>query len=494
MSTSQTFIRRLFRKGISWRVFVVLAVLLVAGSVAFQSARAPEAQAAGSSPIAFKGYAWSSNIGWISFSSLNCDADGDNKADSGAPAGCPTPGTAIPTYGVTDTGGTLSGYAWANPQDQAAGSNNIGWISFNSSDLTGCPSGVCVAKVDTTTGAVTGWARALSASGGWDGWISLSGVATDGSTYGVTDNGGVLSGWAWGGDVVGWISFNSSNPNAGGGPPYCVSSTGSCGVLPTATLSLSSPPSVTSSKNIPSGSSATLYWSSTNATACTATGGWSGPELTAGSQTITNITSDQTFTLTCTGPGGTSAPTSVTVNVSATSCLLPWGGTISNGSFVTAYSVPSVTAPATCSPPSIKQTRTCTNGVLSGTYQNQSCTVIIPPPPTITSGTLTAIPIMVPRGTAINATFNWSLSGVTSLTSSDACTIQQQEGSTISTIGTTLTGTSASVSIPITGSITTPITLNHQALYNIECGHGHSSVTIPGANTLINLIPQYSGF
>lgn len=55
----------------------------------------------------------------------------------------------------------------------------------------------------------------------------------------------------------------------------------------------------------------------------------------------------------------------------AAPCNLPWGGTIASGSNVTAYSSSSVSCGSTCS----SQTRTCTNGTLSGTYTKQSCSV-----------------------------------------------------------------------------------------------------------------------
>jgi hypothetical protein len=75
----------------------------------------------------------------------------------------------------------------------------------------GCPSGSCSPQVDKTTGLITGWARALApnASGvsGWDGWINLSGSAADSSTYGVTFSGKNASGYAWGDNVVGWLSW-----------------------------------------------------------------------------------------------------------------------------------------------------------------------------------------------------------------------------------------------------------------------------------------------
>jgi hypothetical protein len=52
-------------------------------------------------------------------------------------------------------------------------------------------------------------------------------------------------------------------------------------------------------------------------------------------------------------------------------CNLPWGGTIASGQSVTAYLTSSVSYGSTCS----SQTRTCTNGVLSGTYTYSNCTV-----------------------------------------------------------------------------------------------------------------------
>jgi len=148
------------------------------------------------------GWAWSANIGWISFNSAN-DHD---------PA---TPGrqTASINYGVTaDATGNLSGYAW---------SPNIGWINFNR--VSGCPATTanpdCAPVINKSSWQLRGWAQAcagrLGAStctgpdrtDGWDGWISLFG----GVTHAVKITGCNYSGFAWGGPVVGWISFNSAN-------------------------------------------------------------------------------------------------------------------------------------------------------------------------------------------------------------------------------------------------------------------------------------------
>ncbi|OGY25816.1 MAG: hypothetical protein A2Z24_00440 [Candidatus Woykebacteria bacterium RBG_16_44_10] len=59
----------------------------------------------------------------------------------------------------------------------------------------------------------------------------------------------------------------------------------------------------------------TLSWSSSNATSCSASGVWSGTKATSGSQSSGSLTVSSTFTLTCSGLGG-SASDSVTVNVS----------------------------------------------------------------------------------------------------------------------------------------------------------------------------------
>src|SRR5262249_60073988 len=51
-----------------------------------------------------------------------------------------------------------------------------------------------------------------------------------------------------------------------------------------------------------------------DATSCTASGGWSGSQAVHGSFTSSALSTDTTFTLTCTGPGGNGAQ-SVTVKI-----------------------------------------------------------------------------------------------------------------------------------------------------------------------------------
>lgn len=70
------------------------------------------------------------------------------------------------------------------------------------------------------------------------------------------------------------------------------------------------------------GQTANLAWSSTEATGCTAGGGWSGSKSLSGGETTVPLSSSTTFTLTCTGPGG-SASQSATVTVATTPPPVP---------------------------------------------------------------------------------------------------------------------------------------------------------------------------
>ena len=141
------------------------------------------------------GWAWSDTIGWISFNSTN---DHDPIAGGVQQSGV--------NYGVHITAGgdlcgnnscSVPGYAW---------SSNIGWIQFGG--LSSFPSGSGTQGINAKVNGnnLQGWVKAIAADGnGWDGWISLSGA---GPSYGVTLSGNVFSGYAWGSDVVGWVSFD----------------------------------------------------------------------------------------------------------------------------------------------------------------------------------------------------------------------------------------------------------------------------------------------
>ena len=108
-----------------------------------------------------------------------------------------------------DSDGNFSGYAW---------SENVGWISFNQGETSICDNNANAnanAKLNTTNGKVTGFARALAGNptqaGGWDGCIKMDPAKGGGVT--VDKNTCKYSGFAWGGDVMGWVKFD---PKTGG--------------------------------------------------------------------------------------------------------------------------------------------------------------------------------------------------------------------------------------------------------------------------------------
>lgn len=152
------------------KIYIVSSLILVL-SIFFFFSEQIKAQPAAMSVL--DGYAWSSNIGWISFSEANSKVE-------------------------IDSSGNLSGYAW---------SSNIGWLQFGGlSDFPITDSNAAASNAKIDNGKIVGWAKFLSASGatsGWDGWVLFSGT-----NHSVNLTGTSFSGYAWGDDVVGWIDFS----------------------------------------------------------------------------------------------------------------------------------------------------------------------------------------------------------------------------------------------------------------------------------------------
>jgi hypothetical protein len=131
-------------------------------------------------------------------------------------------------------------------------------------------------------------ATSCTASGGWTGTLATSGSQS-----------------------VGPLSTNAT---------YSLTCTGAGGSSGPATATVNIVPSATLSANpalVASGGTATLTWSSSNATSCTASGGWSGTEPATGSHTTGAVSSNMTYSLTCTGAGGTSNTAQASVTVGA---------------------------------------------------------------------------------------------------------------------------------------------------------------------------------
>ena len=206
------------------------------------------------------GYAWSPNIGWISFNCLNGGADGSSVCKD-------TPyGVNVQAHPTDVTRAVLKGFAWSgdtkgvtpppanigpNSQDPIGPSPaGLGWLRFdiagNANRFPQSPGNQrASAFIDLSTSQkeLRGWAQWCSArssdtscaggtpgnddsllAGKWDGWLQLSGRTPD---YGVRliDDGKdcKLAGWAWGSSDtynsayplknknVGWVSMNCEN-------------------------------------------------------------------------------------------------------------------------------------------------------------------------------------------------------------------------------------------------------------------------------------------
>lgn len=106
--------------------------------------------------------------------------------------------------------------------------------------------------------------------------------------------------------------------------PYYVPADGSAGSLVPVCAALDlvpsdPPPTVNltaASTNLDYNTSTTLTWVTTDATSCTASNGWSGSKsASGGSESTGNLTAGKTYSIQCTGPGGTSGASVVTVSV-----------------------------------------------------------------------------------------------------------------------------------------------------------------------------------
>jgi hypothetical protein len=259
--------------------------------------------------------------------------------------------------------------------------------------------------------------------------------------------------------------------------------------LPTVTLSAS--PTM-----IDSGGSSTLTWSSTNATSCTASGGWAG---TKGTRATTSVSprSTTTYTLSCTGNGGSAqqsatvtvlAPPTVTLSAgptsiasggsstltwsstSATSCSASGGWTGTKATSGTVKVAPTSTATYTLS---------CTGN--DGSAQ-ESATVTVLAPPTVT---LSAGPTSIASGGS--STLTWSSTNTTSCSASGGWTGTKATSGTVkvspsSTATYTLscTGAGGSGQASTTVKVAPSVTLS-ASLATIASG-GSSTLTWTSAN------------
>ena len=158
--------------------------------------------------------------------------------------------------------------------------------------LTASPTSVTLGQSSTLTWTSTN-STSCAASGAWSGSEGLGGSLV------VTPS------------AAGVQSYTLTCTGAGGSASASASLAVSTAPAPTLTLSVS-PTSITI------GQSVVVTWSSTNATACAASGAWSGTQATAGSVNETpSVTGTATYTLVCTGAVSPAATSSAMVIVQA---------------------------------------------------------------------------------------------------------------------------------------------------------------------------------
>ena len=367
--------------------------------------------------------------------------------------------SACPTSGLMHAGSyptTADAYysnlqaALAMAVDAGAATQSL-WTKFltmGTPDYTGTPVWAIVPRVISGTPAPT---IVFSAN---PGSIAVNGSATLG--WSTTNATGCTASDGWTGskgtsgpqtitNIAMTTTFTLSCSGAGGSS----SQSATVVVLPAPTVTLSASPI-----SVVSGGSSVLTWSSTNASTCwgsnaTASTTWSGTKGTAGSETLTNLTSTDTYSLTCTGTGGSTfqnatitittlvptvtisaSPASIAYNGSstltwsstnATSCIASgaWSGTkaTSGSQALTALTATN------------NYTLTCSG---TGGNSNQKATITVAPAAPIPTVSLSASSTSVAYNGS--STLNWTTTNATSCTASGAWS-----GSKLTTAGASQT-------------------------------------------------------
>ncbi len=263
-------------------------------------------------------------------------------------------------------------------------------------------------------GVVLEWASenatSCAAGGGWSGNLTFSGGSTVAPTSTTTYS----------------ITCTNTQGSAHASVLVTVQGVGVAAGAPTVNLWATNP-------NIDAGATSTLQWSSTQASSCTASGGWSGGQTISGARVV-GPTETTLYVLTCTGAGGTAQAQAViavtqpepapTISLSANhyaidaggSAALSWSAT--NASSCAAGGGWTGTEPITGSQSvsptaTTSYTLTCT-GAGGGAQAQVVITVAQPEaPPTVS---LTANPYGIAQGGS--AVLSWSTTNAASCTAS----------------------------------------------------------------------------
>ena len=222
---------------------------------------------------------------WSTYNATSCQASGAWSGQKGTRGEASTGALkAAATYELTCTG--TGGSASHSLTVSVAASTAAPTVALNAT-----PSTVASGKASSLTWSATN-ATSCAASGGWSGTLATSGTKATAALTKTT-------------------SYTVSCSGAGGTAAQSATVT-TTAATPAPTVSLNASPS-----SISSGSSATLTWSSTNATACTASGAWSGTVATSGTKSTGALSSSQTYNISCTGTGGTTQGSTIVTVTSA---------------------------------------------------------------------------------------------------------------------------------------------------------------------------------
>ena len=349
----------------------------------------------------------SATLTWSSSYASGCTASGNwsgIKPVSGTASTGPL--TSSASFALTCTGGGGAATQTVNVAVNAPGAPPPPSIALSATPST-------IASGGTTTLSWTASnVTACTATGGWSGAKAFSGsearvglVAT--TTFALTCSGA-------GGTASQAVTVNVTP------------------ATPPPTVALSAVPNA-----IVQGASASLTWSSTNATACTASGDWTGAKTTQGTQSTGTLTTARAYSygLSCTGPGGVASrsatvvvsatPPAPSVSLSANPAQIARGGTstlswsATNASTCTASGgwsgAKAISGSQTTSALSQSTTFTLACTGSGGTTTRSVSVTVTPatPPPTVT---LTAAPPAIVRGGS--STMNWTTANATSCVAS----------------------------------------------------------------------------
>jgi uncharacterized protein YjdB len=211
---------------------------------------------------------------------------------------------------TTGSSTTITAHAQGSAIIRATGPN--GQTATATVTVSACPSGPSVVSVSVSPRSLTLYPSSCPSSGPSTGQLTATVTVTGGASQAVT-----------------WTSSNNSVATVSSSGLVTVVGTGTTTITvrssvdPTkfdqATITVNSCPAALvllfsgSPTTITRGQSATLSWSTQNATSCSASDGWSGSKAVSGSQSV-SPTVTTTYTLTCAGQG-TSVTRSVTITV-----------------------------------------------------------------------------------------------------------------------------------------------------------------------------------